>query len=172
MTFHVNMVAMSEGSSPSSSVVSFRLDASDEDDTIPWEFVPESEIARTVHCQNVVRAVQHDTSSMVVIDSGADLSCLPLSYASSGRKVSGKSQLRVQDAQGGSLHVKQERIVEFVLKAVDDSPVIIKERCIVCDVTQPILSFGRLVKLGWFPCRSFSGDMWLSHASSGIEIPL
>ena len=171
-SFHVNMISSCGATLPENPVAEYRLDASDDDETIPWNLEPGLASAQTVFKSQHVRAVKHGTASMVVIDSGADLSCLPLSFAASGRKVMGNSNMRVQDAQGGAMHVTEERVVEFILTDRDSVPVIIKERCIVCDVTQPILSFGRLVKLGWFPCRSSNGDMWLSHASSGVEIPM
>ena len=54
----------------------------------------------------------------------------------------------------------------------------IRERCIVANVTQPLLSLGRLMRKGWWPVRRGQGDnagigsMCLSHPRSGVEVPL
>ncbi|CAE7512900.1 unnamed protein product [Symbiodinium natans] len=113
---------------------------------------------------------QQSRHSRVILDSGADLSCLPRSFCTSG-KAARSRPMSVQDAQGGSMKVHQERNVEFILTARDQEPVLIKERCIVADVVQPILSMGRLIHQGWFPSKDSEG-LHLCHERGSIEVPV
>ena len=76
------------------------------------------------------------------------------------------------------MQVQAERLVDFVLFG-GSQPVVIRERCIVANVTQPLmLSLGRLMRKGWWPVRRGQGDnagigsMCLSHPRSGVEVPL
>ena len=50
----------------------------------------------------------------VIIDSGADISCIPETFQSCGRAARARP-LQVQDAQGGAMQVQAERLVDFVL---------------------------------------------------------
>ena len=84
-----------------------------------------------------VRAVNH-VQHNVIIDSGADVSCIPDCFQDSGSAVRARA-LRVQDAQGGAMVVRAERLIDFIFDA-DPQPVVIRERCIVANVTQPLLS--------------------------------
>ena len=73
--------------------------------------------------------------------------------------------------------VRAERLIDFIFDA-DPQPVVIRERCIVANVTQPLLSLGRLMRKGWWPINDGNGaggdhdSMMLKHAQSGAQIPL
>ena len=69
------------------------------------------------------------------------------------------------------MKVKAERLIDFVMSDGADGEVVIRERCIVADVTQPLISLGRLLKRGWFPARD-SGSLWLHHEGSGTSVPM
>ena len=62
----------------------------------------------------------------------------PDCFQDSGSAVRARA-LRVQDAQGGAMVVRAERLIDFIFDA-DPQPVVIRERCIVANVTQPLLS--------------------------------
>ena len=118
-----------------------------------------------------VRSSQHN----VIIDSGADVSCIPAQFQECGHAARVRP-IQVQDAQGGSMQVQSERLVEFVFDE-GPQPLVIREGCIVANVTQPLLSLGRLMRKGWWPVNEGTdyggGDsMSLRHNKSGAQIPL
>ena len=111
----------------------------------------------------------------MIIDSGADVSCIPAQFQECGHAARVRP-IQVQDAQGGSMQVTSERMVEFVFDE-GPQPLVIRERCIVANVTQPLLSLGRLMRKGWWPVHEGTdhggGDsMSLRHSKSGAQIPL
>ena len=111
----------------------------------------------------------------MIIDSGADVSCIPAQFQECGHAARVRP-IQVQDAQGGSMQVQSERLVEFVFDE-GPRPLVIRERCIVANVTQPLLSLGRLMRKGWWPVHEGTdhggGDsMSLRHSKSGSQIPL
>ena len=161
---------------------SYRLDARDEDPTMPWFLLPGifrytggtsgfNEAANaSVHVRAVDSTMSQAVTQSVIIDSGADVSCLPRMFEFCGKAV--RSQpLSVQDAQGSAMQVHQQRLVEFTLMSRSGQPVVLRERYIIAHVTQPLLSLGRLIKRGWFPGKDLSG-MWISRDSSGLEIEM
>ena len=171
MTFEPN-VRMVTMTAPQS----FSMDAQDDDDE--WTLPPEDYVALDLLPNPgpaCVRAVTN-AGHCVIIDSGADISCIPETFQLCGRAARARP-LQVQDAQGGAMQVQAERLVDFVLHG-GQQPVVIRERCIVANVTQPLLSLGRLMRKGWWPVRQGQGDnaglgaMCLSHPRSGAQVPL
>ena len=121
-----------------------------------------------------VRAVSSQRSEVqmeVILDSGADLSCLPMALGSTGVKGPSAGRIAVRDAQGGRLPVNRTRDVEFSLKAHDGREVVWKERCIVTSVTQPLLALGKMMRGGWIPTQDEFG-MFLRHEDSGLMVPI
>ena len=165
---HVNMVQTSPAH--------FRLDSSDDDGD--WVFLTRcsNEMQPCLQIQpSFVRAVITELEDepelcTVIVDSGADVSCLPRDYVDCGQAVK-PSPITVQDAQGGLMQVSDERLIEFVIPSESHGDVVIRERCIIADVTQPLLSMGRLIKKGWFPCRGDRG-LWLNHDPSGADVKM
>ena len=132
------------------------MDAQDDDDE--WTLPPEDYVALDLLPSPgpaCVRAVTN-AGHCVIIDSGADISCIPETFQLCGRAARARP-LQVQDAQGGAMQVQAERLVDFVLHG-GQQPVVIRERCIVANVTQPLLSLGRLMRKGWWPVRQGQGD--------------
>ncbi|CAE7622817.1 GIP [Symbiodinium sp. CCMP2592] len=155
---------------------SYAMDSQDDDDQ--WTLPPDDYAALDLApspATACVRAVT-DAGQCVIIDSGADISCIPETFQSCGRAARARP-LQVQDAQGGAMKIQAERLIEFVLFG-GPRPVVIRERCIVAKVTQPLLSLGRLMRKGWWPIRQGQGDnagagpMCLRHPRSGAEVPL
>ena len=90
----------------------------------------------------------------IVIDSGADAPIFPGHMLKQGRKARGMSPY-LQDAQGRAIRTYGHRDIDIELKAEDDRLVVLKERVTFSDVvSQPILSFGHLLRSGW----SISGE--------------
>ena len=151
----------------------FRMDARDDDESLPWCTAPEC--AETWLCAEVraLRSVPEISVSptTVIVDSGADISCLPTSFATCGRSARSSQQIALFDAQGGDLKVHQQRIVDFAATDRSGREVVIREKCLITSVTQPLLSLGRLVKRGWFPQRQ-GEDLLLAHGRTGSELNL
>ena len=107
---HVNMVQTKP--------MHFRLDSSDDDGD--WVFVTQcsNELQPCPQSQpNFVRAVITELEDepelcTVIVDSGADVSCLPRDYVECGQAVK-PSPITVQDAQGGLMQVSDERLIEL-----------------------------------------------------------
>ena len=73
----------------------------------------------------------HDAEAHdIILDSGADMSCLPLSYAEHGTSH-GSSGLQLRDAQGEALALNDLREVEFVVQSEEGEPIVWREVCAV-----------------------------------------
>ena len=94
-----------------------------------------------------VRAVQGDREVRIVLDSGADMSVLPLSFGKIGVPLSKKSVLR--DAQGNVMKGGSLRQAVVVLQDEQGSEVHLRETFALASVQEPLLSLGKLVKRGW-----------------------
>lgn len=100
---------------------------------------------------------QHE--NMVILDSGSDVSLLPLRYVQDGDgPVDDSVQLR--DAQGERLKVKGYKTVSLVVR--DNQGVEAElERCfLVGDVKSCILSLGQLYQGGWHVRRENTNFFW------------
>ena len=117
-----------------------------------------------------VKGSRPEVNMEVILDSGADLSCLPIALGSTGVRGPKAGRIAVRDAQG-RLPVSNTRDVEFALQAHDGREVIWRERCIVTSVTQPLLALGKLMRSGWIPAKDDFG-MYLQHQVSGVMVPI
>ena len=120
-----------------------------------------------------VRAVSYGSQEHdVILDSGADWSCLPLEYAEYGVK-SPDLGLGLSDAQGSGLAVRDFRDVEFLLETADGDQVVWKDTCAITNVTQPLLCEGKLMRGGWWPSPGDKGKaqhhMYIKHLESDLK---
>jgi len=90
-----------------------------------------------------VRAVTAEQME-IVLDSGADVSALPLRFGTIGKSCPQPRDGAFVDAQGGKLNVRDVRIGKVQLGAVS-----FRERFIIADVTTPLLALGSIVRAGW-----------------------
>ena len=160
-----------------SSAPSFDMSACDEEDSwtlaaSKFDLQSESDcsgIPKLVCAVHSINMCMHEAESHeVILDSGADMSCLPLSYAGYGTSHASQG-LALRDAQGESLAVSDLREVEFVLEADSGEPIVWREVCAIAPVTQPLLCKGKLMRAGWWPQRK--PRMCLEH-DSGIRVPM
>ena len=107
----------------------------------------------------------------VIVDSGADLSCVSLSYSSAGEKVAKAFSVQVRDAQGSKMKVAWQRNIQFQITGRDGRAITLREKCIATGVSQPLLSLGRPIRAGWYPSHDDYG-MFLVHQHTGAEIPM
>ncbi|CAE7250077.1 unnamed protein product, partial [Symbiodinium sp. CCMP2456] len=110
---------------------------------------------------NHIRAVVEPHFEDIILDSGADISALPDSYASVGEATESPAQKFV-DASGRLLKSKGVRIAEVQIGALR-----FKERFLVGGVTCPFLSLGKLYKAGFYvvPSASSPGGFILTDGS-------
>ena len=85
----------------------------------------------------------------ILIDSGADANIFPLSLI--GRGLDAKGVVgKLQDAQGTEIPVEAVKDMEVRLKDITGRTICLRERVAISSrVSQPILSFGRLMENGW-----------------------
>ena len=84
----------------------------------------------------------------MIIDSGADESCLSLSMDLVGDSL-GRSNPGFCDAQGHPLQIHDRRQCVMQFLNVDQKLQTFKESCLVSSVSSPLFAVGKLYKLGW-----------------------
>lgn len=105
----------------------------------------------------------------ILLDSGADASIFPASLLGRGRPAA-SSVGRLVDAQGAEIPIAATKDMEIVLRDVTGKVILLRETVAVSDrVSQPILSFGRMLENGWGIDGS---QQMLVHATAGASIPL
>ena len=88
-----------------------------------------------------------EQKSLIVLDSGADISILPQSMADCGRRgCPGKAVL--EDAQGGRLRTFGKKVAQVECEGVHET-VLIEDEFIIASVQTPLISLGRLLQRGW-----------------------
>ena len=114
---------------------------------------------------NHVRMVADDSLRMddIVLDSGADVSALPMSFASVGTACAHDGSLFV-DAQGNPLEVDSTRLARVRL-----GDVVFKEKFIVSGVTTPLLSLGNVLRGGW-SIHNDGDSQWLTKDEFWIPL--
>ena len=85
----------------------------------------------------------------VVIDSGADISVMPLEFAFMGTNCSMAEDVVVQDASGNDMGKHGMREIELDVVDTHGNTVQFKDRFLISDVRQPILAVGKLLRRGW-----------------------
>ena len=102
----------------------------------------------------------------VVVDSGSDASCLPLSWASVGT-ASDASNDSFRDAQG---HPIQGSAMRTATLQIGD--VCFRERWLVSSVTQPLFSVGKLLRQGWNIIHDEGLVPHLTSPDGSVRVPL
>ena len=83
----------------------------------------------------------------VVLDSGADVSVLPMTYSGIGQPLTGRSILR--DAQGRKMGGGELRRAVVVLQDGQGNEVQLKETSACLNVKEPLIGPANLIKHGW-----------------------
>ena len=114
-----------------------------------------------------VHAVQYASQdTQVVVDSGSDASCLPLSWAGIGLE-GGKDPNSYRDAQGDAIKRSQTRAA--VLQIGETK---FKERWLLSSVTQPLFSVGKLLKQGWNIIHDSQLVPHLTSPDGQVRVPM
>ena len=127
--------------SPSGVRVISAFDIASTDSDSSWTLSPSYEQHMRA-IVNVDDTHSHDVYD-VILDSGADTSALPLSFANIGDECPNPNTCFV-DAQGAPLTIQSTRIAN-----VQFGDVTFRERFIVSDITCPLLSLGSILRSGW-----------------------
>ena len=83
----------------------------------------------------------------IIIDSGSDVSLLPRRFYNVDKNIKGEHKL--QDCQGRKLNVDGSRETEIEVCDSQGTPVTLRHRFLVGEVTSCLLSLGQLLKSGW-----------------------
>ena len=84
----------------------------------------------------------------MVVDSGADESCVPAFMSSAGESLGNKGP-GFCDAQGHPLQVHDRRTCVMQFRNVHESFKTFKETCLVSSVSSPLFAVGKLYRMGW-----------------------
>ena len=107
-----------------------------------------------------VRTVAGEDGTMVILDSGADISVLPMSYREVGFPIDRETSLR--DAQGGKMTNGGVRQAMNELEDEDGHLVELRESFALSNVKEPLLALGKLLRRGW-KIEGEGGDVRLTH---------
>ena len=115
-----------------------------------------------------IRKVTVNEAKPIILDSGADMSVLPLEYMNVGFSLSKKSVLR--DAHQGNIMpggALREALVEKVGGA--GNMVAIKETFAPSNVAEPLLALGKFLKKGW-KVEGHDGEVNLSFGELSMAV--
>ena len=85
--------------------------------------------------------------SCIILDSGSDVSLLPMSFlADSGNETSNDN---LRDCQGQRLHTTGTKDAELIVSDIGNMQAVLKQQFIVGDVTNCLLSLGQMLRKGW-----------------------
>ena len=107
----------------------------------------------------------------VTLDSGADLSVLPMSFLNVGEPVEDDERMRMVDAQGKRIQYAGITKASLLVKGWNNQEIIINEKFVVGNVKTPLLCAGKMLRQGWEVKHGTHG-LCLSHGEKQVEIPL
>ena len=114
-------------------------------------------------------ASQELVQQTVILDSGSDVSLLPLSFG--GAVDSKDCSLKLQNCQGGSLQVLGHKSASLLAKSVDGEEIELQQKLLVGDVSTCILSLGELYRSGW-SVQPGEHSPFLTSPDSSVRIPV
>lgn len=117
---------------------------------------------------NLAETVSDDSGDWVILDSGSDVSLLPLHFMASERS---NSNHLLHDCQGGSLALAGTRYTDLQVEDVSGEEAVLRHEYVVGDVTTSLISFAHLYQLSWRILNS-NGQLCLKDLSKKIEIPV
>ena len=100
----------------------------------------------------------------IILDSGADHSCLPMSFAHVGARGS-PARAQFRDAQGKVIDARETRVATMEVDGIS-----FKEHWLVAPVTAPLLRLGKLLRTGW--SVSPAANQKLSLVKDDVCIPI
>jgi hypothetical protein len=120
-----------------------------------------------------VRAVAASSHSDIVLDSGSDVTLLPIAMAGIGSPATLTPVTFLRDAQGKQILTSDVRDVTFIFQTTDGQSLRVKEKAFFSDkVDVPLLSFGKLIRAGWGIKSSGTDSSPILAHSSGSCVEL
>ena len=116
----------------------------------------------------LTETINDDSSDWVMLDSGSDVSLLPLHFVAD---EGSNSNHLLRDCQGGSLAVAGRRYTDLQVEDMSGEEVVLRHEFVVGDVTTSLISLGQLYQLGWRIGDS-NGQLCLKDPSKKVEIPV
>ena len=95
-----------------------------------------------------VRGIGKVALMEVVLDSGADMSVLPLSFKGIGAPMKGRRST-LKDAQGNVMEGGSMRQAVIIMSDDVGNQILMKETFALASVSEPLLALGKLLKKGW-----------------------
>ena len=112
---------------------------------------------------------EEEDKCLITLDSGADISVLPRSYAHVGLRQDGREELKMVDAQGRKIPVPAKAKIRLV--GSDGRQIELVEEFVLGNVQHPILCAGKLLRRGW-SLGNVDGSLHLKHEGRAVNIPL
>ena len=106
-----------------------------------------SRLSPTSSEESCIRGVAVQKDVQVILDTGADMSVLPMKYKDVGVALSRKSVLR--DAQGNRMPGGMMREATIELEDDSGTKVCVNETFALSNVSEPLLALGKLLRRGW-----------------------
>ena len=109
--------------------------------------------ARPTWRRSIAKDYNFNTEEVsIIIDSGADAPVFPSSMIHCGRDHSGQ-EVALQDAQGRQIPVLGQKAVSVLLQDASGTEIELQDNVVFSsEISQPILSYGRLMNAGWSIC--------------------
>ena len=147
-----------------SDVVHFDMSCTDDDNS--WTCPPtlNDEPNRLHH----VRMMSYAgiSSAEIILDSGADTSALPFTYADVGESCQNETVGQdFIDAQGEKLDIRDTRLATVDL----GNGVILRESFIIANISCPLLALGHIVRAGW-EIQHFSDGVFLVNNGNFVNV--
>eukprot|EP00435_Cladocopium_sp_Y103_P037670 s676_g10.t1 len=116
-----------------------------------------------------------ENKDVVILDSGSDVSLLPLSYGQCGVDADAEQSETVQlrDCQGSHLKVTGYRKVSLVVQDGDGTEAELEHAFLIATVKSCILSLGQLYQSGWSVKKMDDGsDLYLESPDQELQAPV
>ena len=106
--------------------------------------------------------------SCIILDSGSDVSLLPMSFVADCTRTPKNQNLR--DCQGQQLHPSGTKDAELVVNDLEDRQAILRQKFIAGDVTNCLLSLGQLMRRGWTIGKTSESDSGIALISPDEQL--
>ena len=119
-------------------------------------------------CESV-RAVRDESQyEEVILDSGADITVLPLRFQGVGSESTPRG--RIQDAQGNTIPTSETRAkVMFEVQSQNGERLFFRDKVLIANVQQPLFCIGKLLKDDWLTSK-VGGSLVMEKGSKRFPI--
>eukprot|EP00435_Cladocopium_sp_Y103_P043647 s2238_g12.t1 len=115
---------------------------------------------------------KYEEKNVVILDSGSDVSLLPLSCVGVVDGPADESQVRLRDCQGQELKVAGIKTASLVVEDSDGTQAGLETQFLVADnIKSAILSLGQLYRAGWSVAQSDDGPR-LQSPDQTLNVPV